>query len=110
MAKKVRRAPEPDLDEVPSFAKARLASQAKRAQKARAYDEKLTTKLLGQLGVTRAVLKKRADEDFAQAKSESAQRVKQLRALQEARIKQRGPLRVRIEAALAQTGRTEVPR
>jgi predicted component of type VI protein secretion system len=108
MMKKVRPATETDLDEVPGLAKARLTSQAKRAQKAHAYDEKLIGKLLEQLGVTREELEKRADADFAQAKSESVQRLKQLRALQRARIKKRGPLRARIEATFAQFGRTEV--
>jgi hypothetical protein len=110
MAKRVRHATAPDLDEAPSFTKTRLASQLKRAQEARAYDEKLMSKLLGQLGVTRKELEKRANDDFARARSESAELVKQLRALQAARIKQRGPLRARIEAVLGQIGRTEVPK
>lgn len=106
--KKGKRATESDPDEMPSLAKTRLATQAKRAQKVRAYDEKLISKLLEQLGVTREELEKRADADFAQAKAESAQRLKQLRALQSARTKGRGPLRPRIEAAFARFGRTEV--
>jgi hypothetical protein len=78
--KKIKRTTETELDEMPSLTKTRLATQAKRAQKAHAYDEKLISKLLEQLGVTREELEKRADADFAQAKSESAERLKQLRA------------------------------
>lgn len=106
--KNVKRATETDPDEMPSLAKARLATEARRAQKEHAYEKKLITKLLKQLGVTWEELEKRADADFAQAKSESALRLKQLRALQNARAKGRGPLRPRIEAVLARFGRTEL--
>ncbi len=51
--KKVTRATETDLDEMPSLARIRLAAKAKRAQKAHAYDKKLISKLLEQLGVPR---------------------------------------------------------
>lgn len=106
--KNVNRPAETDPDEMPTLAKARLITQARRAQKESVYDKKLIEKLLEPLGVTREELEKRADADFAQAKSESALRLKQLRALQKARNKGRGPLRRRIEAALARFGRTEL--
>ena len=107
MAKKVKDPTETDLDEMHELVKERLTAQAKRAKKAHAYDTKLIDKLLDQLGVTREELEKQADSDFAQAKSESAQRLKKLRALQKARLKKRGSLRARIEAAFARFGRPE---
>jgi len=102
MKKKLTLATEPDLDELASLAKARLSAQAKRARQINAYDKKLISKLLKQLGVTREELEKQADADFARAKSESARRLKQLRALQKSRMKRRKPLRERIEIAFGQ--------
>ncbi len=98
-----KRTIETDVDELPSLAKTRLAAQAKRGRKLQAYDKKLIGKLLGQLGVTAEELEKRADADFAEAKAESAQRLKQLRALQRAQAKGRAPLRARIEAAFTRS-------
>jgi hypothetical protein len=108
MMKKLRLVTETDLDELPSLAKARLSAQTKRARQEHAYDKKLINKLLKQLGVTREELEKRANADFARAKSESAGRFKKLRALQKSRMKRRKPLRARIEAAFARFGPTEV--
>jgi hypothetical protein len=99
----VRRTTKADPDELPSLAKTRLATQAKRAKKVHAYDKKLIGKMLGQLGVSLEELEKRADADFAEARAESAERLKQLRALQSAKAKGREPLRARIEAAFAGT-------
>jgi predicted component of type VI protein secretion system len=102
MKKKLMFATEPDLDELTSLAKARLSAEAKRAQQINAYDKKLISKLLKLLGVTREELEKQADADFARAKSESARRLKQLRALLKSRMKRRKPLRERIEIAFGQ--------
>jgi hypothetical protein len=103
----VRSTTKTDPGELPSLAKTRLSAQAKRAKKVHALDKKLIGKMLGQLGVTLEELEKRADADFAEAKAESAERLKQLRGLQSAQAKGRGSLRARIEAAFA---RTEVTR
>lgn len=88
--------------------KARAEALAKRAQKARVYDEKVITKFMEQLGVTQKDLEARADADFKEAKAESAQRLKQLRANQAARRKGRGPLRPRIEGIFMRIARPEV--
>jgi predicted component of type VI protein secretion system len=95
--KKPRRLPKIDLNQLPSLTKSRLSAQAKRARAAHAFDKKLINKFLKQLGVTPEELQKRADADFAKAKSESAQRLKQLRALQKSRRKRRKPLLTQIE-------------
>lgn len=97
------RTTETDLEELPSLAKSHYASDVKRAKQVQAYDRKLIGKMLKDLGVTREELEKRADADFAQAKAESAQRLKQLRALWASKTKGRGPLRARIAEALGET-------
>ena len=106
--KKVRRTAKPDRDERPSLERPRLAAEAKRAQKAHAYDQQLIGKLLKQVGVTREELEQRADADFAEAQSESAQQLTLQRERQSASRKTRGPLRERIETAFARLGRAEV--
>ena len=95
-------------DEKPSLARARIEAHAKRAQKARARDEKVIGKLMEQLGVTQKDLQARAEADFADAKAESSRWLEQLRAKQAARRKGRGSLRARIEAMYTRFGRTEV--
>ncbi len=100
--------PAPDDEEKPTFARARIDAQRRRAQKMRAQDDKIIKKLLEQLGVSHKELDARADADFEQAKEESAQRLTQLRVEQSARLKERGSLRSRIEGLYTRFRPTEV--
>ena len=65
-----QRAVETEADEVPSLLRDRFEAQRKRARKADAFNAKLVRASLKQLGLTREVLEKRADADFARAKAD----------------------------------------
>lgn len=98
---------ETDADEVPSLMKDRLVARGRRARAAVPFRNKIINASLKQLGLTREALEKRAEADFARAKSESKARLGKLRKLHAAQRKRRGPLRARIEAAFARFGGME---
>jgi hypothetical protein len=95
----VRRSRDSETDEVPSLLRERFEAQRKRARKQDAFNAKLVRATLKQLGLDREALEKRADADFARAKSDSKAHLAKMRRTHAAARKKRGKLRARIEQA-----------
>ena len=95
---------------MPSLANARLVARQARGRAQQKVSEKRRDALFQQLGLSHKALVKEADADFAKAKAESLERLRQLRRWQANTRKTKLPLMAQIEAAFARFGGKEALR